>query len=270
MILVPEEHDSTPVSKIAIDSRVLTPGEEVQEPPPSYYPPSAEPETTVSAGGNTPQPPPAPKAKPTNFLTLRSEHSSVKGHYTIDPCMVIPPQFLPPLAPDETEGDRKNLSLHSSHGSVHADIWLLASQDKGPNTPEVTKKRTTLHLSSGHGSVHTAVRTISGAAPFIMNINAPYGTVAVALPRSFHGHLRLVTVHGSVSVSSLLSENSTTLSQVDHARRFFIGNIAAVGESEWSGDELVVESTHGRIKVKYVDEGDTECNKGFFSRLFGF
>ncbi|KAH7909843.1 hypothetical protein BJ138DRAFT_181323 [Hygrophoropsis aurantiaca] len=191
------------------------------------------------------------------------------GRYTIDPCMIIPPHFLPALGPDETEEARKNLSIHSSHGSVTADIWLMASQPRDLSTPQ---KRTLLCLRSDYGSVTTTIDGDQDIAPFKLEINAPHGTVSVALPRAFRGLLTLTTIHGSVSLSPIFTGNTTTLSQVNHVRRYFVGDFPIDSESEWDGNEVVVESTHSRIRIKYIDEGAAEnksAGGGFFSRLFG-
>lgn len=120
------------------------------QPPPSYYP--SERHATASTSNTQP----TFKSKPTNYLYLFSEHSSVKGEYAIDPSMKIPPSLLPPLSPEESEADRKNLRVHSTNGSVNAEIWLL-SQDAQPFDFKTPTKRTILDLGSEHGSVTARV-----------------------------------------------------------------------------------------------------------------
>jgi len=123
------------------------------QPPPSYYP--SEQHATASTS-NTQPGQPTFKSKPTNHLYLFSEHSSVKGEYVIDPSMKIPPSLLPPLSPEESEADRKHLRIHSTNGSVNAEIWLL-SQDAKPFDSKTPTKRTVLDLGSEHGSVTARV-----------------------------------------------------------------------------------------------------------------
>jgi hypothetical protein len=120
------------------------------QPPPSYYP--SEQHATASTCNTQP----TFKSKPTNHLYLFSEHSSVKGEYAIDPSMKIPPSLLPPLSPEESEADRKHLCVHSTNGSVNAEIWLL-SQDAKPFDSKTPTKRTILDLGSEHGSVTARV-----------------------------------------------------------------------------------------------------------------
>ncbi|KAG2358139.1 hypothetical protein BDR07DRAFT_1295789 [Suillus spraguei] len=213
------------------------------------------------------------KSKPTNHLHLFSEHSSIKGEYVIDPGMNIPSSLLPPLRPEESETNRKNLSLHSKNGYVKAEIWLLGAQDAQPFDSKRSTKRTILDMCSDHGSVTAWIHTIHGVAPFLLTISSKNGAVSVALPRSFNGLLLLTTRHGSVSLTDTLSANCTHLSQVDLTRRYFVGDLSAVDESDWTGDELRVEAPHGNIKIKYVEEQTTADNtnkKGLLSRLFGW
>jgi hypothetical protein len=70
--------------------------------------------------------------------------------------MSIPSYLLPPLGPEESEENRKNLSLHSKHGSVTAEIWLLGVRDAQPFDSKKTK-RTTLDICSQNGSVTARV-----------------------------------------------------------------------------------------------------------------
>ncbi|KIJ63805.1 hypothetical protein HYDPIDRAFT_188250 [Hydnomerulius pinastri MD-312] len=275
MIIAPDDRASTGPSgtpKELKDSEVLleveAPSSQVlNDPPPSYTTPP-EPESNAEASSSASQR--TFKTKPTNFLALSSEHSSIKGEFIIDPSMRIPASLLPPLSEGETEADRKNLLLNSKTGSISAEVWLLRSRG-GNAFPEEKRKRTTIDLSSSNGSVSAQVQTIHGVAPFLMTIIAPHGTVKVSLPRSFQGLLTLSTVHGSVSLADNLSQNSTPLSQVDTARRYFVGDFSALDNSEWAGDELRIEGKHGSIRIKYTDDLADDCsNQGFFSRLFRY
>ncbi|KAG1729510.1 uncharacterized protein EDB91DRAFT_811235 [Suillus paluster] len=244
-----------------------------EAPPPSYYsnPSGQDATTSTSSSSHLVQPP--FKSKPTNYLNLFSEHSSMKGEYVIDPCMSIPASLLPPLRPEESEADRKNLCLRSTNGSVNAEVWLLRARDGQPYDPKRPAKRTILDVSSEHGAVIVRVQTIHGAAPFLLTISAKNGTANVTLPRSFHGLLLLSTRHGSVSLADTLSENCTHLSQVDLTRRYFVGDLSMVNDSDWTGDELRVEAEHGRIRVKYIEEdtkADHTSKGGLLTRLFGW
>ncbi|KAG1722770.1 hypothetical protein EDB19DRAFT_1954569 [Suillus lakei] len=228
---------------------------------------------TASAPSSSSPLQPTFKSKPTNYLHLFNENNSVKGEYVIDPCMEIPTSLLPPLCPEESEADRKNLSLHSKNGYVNAEIWLLSARDDRPFDSKKPTKRTILDVGSEHGSVTAWVQTIHGAAPFLLTISAKNGAVNVTLPRAFNGLLLLTTRHGSVSLTDTLSENCTHLSQVDLTRRYFVGDLSTVDDSDWAGDELRVEAKHGKIRVKYVEEhtsADDSSKGGLLNRLFGW
>ncbi|KAG2151152.1 uncharacterized protein EDB93DRAFT_1249344 [Suillus bovinus] len=244
-----------------------------EAPPPSYYNNTSEQDAVAGASSSSSPLQPAFKSKPTNYLHLFNENSSVKGQYVIDPGMSIPTSLLPPLSPEESEADRKNLSLHSKNGSVNAEIWLLGAQDAQPFDSKKPTKRTILDIGSENGSITARVHTTHRAAPFLLNISASNGAVNVSLPRSFNGLLLLTTKHGSVSLSDTLSENCTHLSQVDLTRRYFVGDFSTLDDSDWPGDELRVEGKHGKIRIRYVEEhtsADDTSKGGLLSRLFGW
>ncbi|KAG1771980.1 hypothetical protein EV702DRAFT_629757 [Suillus placidus] len=244
-----------------------------EAPPPSYYNNTSNQDAIAGASSSSIPLQPTFKSKPTNYLHLFNENSAIKGGYIIDPGMNIPASLLPPLCPEESEVDRKNLSLHSKNGSVNAEIWLLGARDAQPFGSKKPTKRTILDIGSEHGTVTARVHTIQGAMPFLLNISARDGAVNVTLPRSFNGLLLLTSRHGSVSLADALSENCTHLSQVDLTRRYFVGDLSTVDDSDWTGDELRVEATHGRIWIKYVEEhasADNTSKGGLLNRLFGW
>jgi hypothetical protein len=78
----------------------------------------------------------------------------------LDPTLRIPVSFLPPLEIGETEQDRKNLKLVSSHGAVDVNIFLLVGK---PHEPVDTgTPRTTILVGSYNGTV--TARLVSVAA----------------------------------------------------------------------------------------------------------
>lgn len=127
------------------------------QPPPSYFPSEQHRVAAASTSSSNTLAQPTFKSKPTNYLYLFNEHSPVKGEYVIDPCMNIPTSLLPPLSPEESEADRKNLCVHSKNGSVNADIWLPGAQDAPLLDSKTPAKRTTLDLGSENGSVTARV-----------------------------------------------------------------------------------------------------------------
>lgn len=125
--------------------------------PPSYYNNTSDQNAIASASSSSTPLQPTFKSKPTNYLHLFNDNSSIKGEYVIDPGMTIPTSLLPPLSSEESEADRKNLSLHSTHGSVNADIWLLGARAAQPSDSKKSTKRTTLDVGSDNGSVTARV-----------------------------------------------------------------------------------------------------------------
>ncbi|OAX40556.1 hypothetical protein K503DRAFT_714257 [Rhizopogon vinicolor AM-OR11-026] len=202
-----------------------------------------------------------PPARPTNFLSLILKDKPIRGCYVIDPLMHIPLNLLPPLSDGETERDRKNLYLRTKDGSIDADIWLIGQEEAAPKNGT----RTTVSLSSNDGNITAKINTVKGVAPFLLDIYARDGRVVVLLPRSFRGSL-LLTTRQSVKLSDDILQRSTTLSTVEHTKRYFVGDVSHFGD-DWNGDELKVVSRDGRVVIRYVDEVEPMKN-GFFSRIF--
>jgi len=107
------------------------------------------------------------------------------------------------------------------------------------------------------------------ATPFALTATAPHGSVKLDLPRTFTGLLVLGTRHGSVKLSEALLQHATQLSQLGDARRYFVGDFGLLGDQQWEGDQVEVEAVHGSVRLRYVDEGEEQGQKGLFSRLFG-
>ncbi|KAJ7637435.1 hypothetical protein B0H17DRAFT_837582, partial [Mycena rosella] len=61
---------------------------------------------------------------PTNFLSLSRGNRPITGTYAIDARIKIPQVLLPPLAPHDTEATRKDLSLHTTNGSIDVDVFI--------------------------------------------------------------------------------------------------------------------------------------------------
>ena len=74
----------------------------------------------------------------------------VKGVFVVDPTLRIPSSLLPQLEDGETEEDRKNLRLVSSHGFVDVNIFLLAGE-RGEN--DTGTPRTRIFVGSYNGSI---------------------------------------------------------------------------------------------------------------------
>jgi len=262
MITVPDDKKS----QLPSDQKIQTeePHVGLDEPPPSYSAQAESGSSSVSSYATY-------KTKATNFLALSTRDSTINGEFIVNPSMRIPSSLLPPLGDNETEDDRKNLSLTSKHSSVHADIWLLSGSPLPSESATSANKprRTTIRLASEHGSIRAQLHTIDGAAPFSLTGHSSHGTIRLAVPRSFHGFLSISTRHGSIKLSDTLFQNTTQLSQFENTRKYFIGDFHPM-EDTWDGDQVELEAPHGSIRVKYIDEmAEMQGKKGLFSRLFG-
>ena len=70
----------------------------------------------------------------------------------------------------------------------------------------------------------------------------------------------------------------TTFSEVDKTTRSFVGDFSPwiEGEDEWKGDEVILETKNGSVKVHYDDEvieslgSIIKAKVGMISRMFRF
>ncbi|EGO03348.1 hypothetical protein SERLA73DRAFT_174804 [Serpula lacrymans var. lacrymans S7.3] len=269
-MIIPEgKQDKQGIDNSSKNQREFT--REDESLPPSYQDVAfSQPEGQQRGGAASvpvPRPSQPPILKPTNFLYLSNNDRSIKGCYTINPFMTIPSSLLPPLAEGTSPNDRKNLDLQVKDGSIDVDIWLARPEES--DLAGVPKNRATLYLKSKDGSVTARVRNVNTPVPFLLNVYAKDGSVTICLPQAFQGPMSLTTKNGSISLSNPLLEASTALAQIDSTRRYFVGDLSAIRDEEWNGDELKAESKDGSIKVKFVDEV-TVRKPGLFSRMFGF
>ena len=109
----------------------------------------------------------------------------------------------------------------------------------------------------------------SNSPPMSFEGHSEYAPVTVLLPRSFHGLVSASTTHGVIKVSDVVAAHLTTLSDTDKARIFFIADVSRHlqrGDIDWHGDEAIVESTFGTIKVYYEDE--VKESRGLFEKFW--
>ena len=107
--------------------------------------------------------------------------------------------------------------------------------------------------------------------PFLdIDVKAQYGSVAITIPRSFRGQLKLHSDNGSVRLSSVLAPRAATLSVLNGTHTYFVGERPSsgkwnTGESE-DGEEvdgLIGSTKNESVKVSYDDE-----DAGVLSSLF--
>lgn len=104
-------------------------------PPPSFSEPggSSSSSNPLSSAANF-----APLSRPTNYLTVESQHSPIKGVYSIDPTLPAPPGAV---KSQDKDGNYLNLRLAAKHGSISAVIDVVRGPDaKGPAKLETSCK----------------------------------------------------------------------------------------------------------------------------------
>lgn len=93
--------------------------------------------------------------------------NALKFQMRQDPSMVIPPALLPPLLTGEMEGDRKNLKINTTNGSIDVDVILVGGMESLGIDDMKHKKRTTLDVNSENGPIN--VRLVSTRLPTLLS-----------------------------------------------------------------------------------------------------
>ncbi|KIO21615.1 hypothetical protein M407DRAFT_28823 [Tulasnella calospora MUT 4182] len=213
------------------------------------------------AGPSSPPPTSSPSAR-VNHLYLNKNTDSVNGSYTVDMDLVVPPQLLPSVADGEA---LDNLKLVSYYGGVTADV-VLVSQGK---------KRASLVAECKHGSIKFKLLSRSNCS-FRLVAQGYHGGVRIYLPRDFVGPITSSTEYGALDLSDAVKQNYTPFSEDKATAKGFIGDWPGSGYgdaiqagAEWTGDEIIAGSKHGRIRVSYNDELNAAgAVGGFFSSWF--
>ena len=105
-------------------------------------------------------------------------------------------------------------------------------------------------------------------------------SVTVYLPRSFVGPIRTKTEHGSVVFSPKVAGDLSTFWESKGEATYFLGKWAESGYGKgdnWDGDELFVQSIHGKMKIFYSSSAEGESapssakpstSTSFWSKIF--
>jgi hypothetical protein len=110
--------------------------------------------------------------------------------------------------------------------------------------------------------------------PLFLHATSENGSADIYLPRNFEGPITLSTKHGSIKRSTAVLDHSTLFFESGGVQRGFVGDHTAWGTDpeNWRGDEALLESKNGTVRVWFVDEGDYSASassgKSFFSKLF--
>ncbi|KAH7103812.1 hypothetical protein BKA62DRAFT_27906 [Auriculariales sp. MPI-PUGE-AT-0066] len=208
---------------------------------PSYGPPASS--SSASTSGSTP---PAPAIARCNFMTIERPHKKIEGAFVIDPNLPVLEEQLPRMSTEEQEaGRRANLRLFSKHDYIKVDVWIL----DWPNTIANEKQPMSswLHFDATHDGGDIRIHSL-GNAPCKISVVTTHATTDVQLPNDYTGLLTFHRKHGSVS--GLLPERVTTISDIGGTLKCFIGD-AALLSAPWTGHSLDVRATHGKLKLQF-------------------
>jgi len=93
--------------------------------------------------------------------------------------------------------------------------------------------------------------------PFQLIAHSTNGNITLQLPRSFQGPITMSLGHGSVKFSKEIEKNLTFFDESNCVRHYFVGNFSRwvdLGGEGWTGDEAIIESKHGGVKIHYKDD----------------
>lgn len=106
-----------------------------------------------------------------------------------------------------------------------------------------------------------------------MAVNTQNGGLTIALPRSYHGPVKIASLYGSFKFSEEFKKNLTSFSDIGGTLKGFVGDtttyVASKGRG-WSGDEATLETSHGNVTVGYDDEVGSTPAKGLSARVAKF
>ncbi|KIO31843.1 hypothetical protein M407DRAFT_241608 [Tulasnella calospora MUT 4182] len=223
------------------------PGPSSQQEPPPYTPaPNTQPDTRASL-----ETPPTLPGTRVNHLYLTDNLHPIKGAWIVDPHFRVHESLLPPILPGQT---RDNLHLSSLYGGVTASLVLASDQPCKSN----------LLVESQTCKVTVAI-TARRNQHFRLTARSQTASVHVRIPRDFSGPITFTSETGQTVFSSEVHQAFTPFSRVASVGKGFIGDFASSGygnqtdgddhkEPRWDGDELIVQSDHGKIKIFYADE----------------
>lgn len=194
----------------------------------------------------------------------------MKGSWTIDPNVSVPPALLSAIPDGEV---RDNVFVKSQNAAVNVGLRLISDSDK--------PTKSTLRACSTYGTVTVKILSRSNQY-FRLIAQSQNGAVNVYIPRDFEGPVSFTNEQphfGRTRFSELVQRRLTHLSREAKSGKAFIGSWDAAnqdadgepGSEWWRGDELVLSSMYGQITVAFLDEAPPESeNVGPLGGLFRF
>ncbi|KLO06359.1 hypothetical protein SCHPADRAFT_1002397 [Schizopora paradoxa] len=264
------------------DTSTLASGHEL--PPPPYAglqddrsAPASE--SNPNAGVRTdapiyPRSRPAPPIPSSNFVVIKRTVDGITGSYVVDTQLRVPKivSFCGAEgsegANDESgliSGERPHLHLESTHGSIHADIWLVRGRGNsqlGQEVKSIRDDRALINVTTGHSVINTRLRCET-EQPYILRCTSSHGAINVWLPPNFVGPVTISTVHGNVFFSPSVRSWCTTFSEVDNVRSCFIGDYEVAGFrslNSWKGSILQLSTSTSSIRINSIEELSSESS----------
>jgi len=268
-MIIPTESGDAKRREFEVANNALAAGMPSDDPPPTYTPQPTEgdPRSSEFVG------PLMPNVQSSNFVSVLKGNGSVKGSWFLDPLLPIPKALLPPLLPGETEETRKNFNVLASNGTVDIDLTLLSSDLSTQNPKILTdQKRTNIFTKAFNGNIKIAIHApYLPRLPVLLNVCSLNGAISLTIPRSFQGIITITTQNGNVKFLGDMENAINITSDVNKTRRCFLGDFSALVDDEpWEGDEMVVETSNGGVKIQYDDEAtESTRQRGFLGRIFG-
>jgi len=202
-----------------------------------------------------------------NQLYIVEKAAPIRGRWIVDPCLLIPPGLLPAV---KSKKRMDNLRLYSRNKPVQAILALLSE----------TKSKSFLSMQSKFGAVTVDITTRTNQR-FSLNAESKRNDVTIYLPRGFEGPVTFKYKRFPPEFSEEVRSRLTLFGRDCKHGTAFIGDWSKFGDGRpgkdgryehWDGDELVMSSKSGVIRVAYTDEPREEQKPppGLLRKLIGY
>ncbi|KAG8982911.1 hypothetical protein FRB94_007703 [Tulasnella sp. JGI-2019a] len=182
-----------------------------------------------------------------NYIYVHERDGHIKGEWTIDPTVTVPPSLLAELKEGE---ERANLRLHSQDGHVAGRVRLVSDKPT----------KSFLFASSKDGHVKMSILSRQNQR-FKLKMHAQDGSVTAQIPSDFEGPISFMLKDGSLKLSAGVERRLAHFSRSGKNGKGFIGSLETSGYADigdnteaWAGDELILSSRDGNIRIEYIDE----------------
>ncbi|KAL8292903.1 hypothetical protein RQP46_000597 [Phenoliferia psychrophenolica] len=215
--------------------------------PPSFSLPStlfARAPSSADASAPTSSPPPSA----TNHLAIQHRHTPIRGTYTIDTSIVVPPLLLDPvpntlwtvLADALTGGEaaaRERERPNAAFSTEFEQIDLVLHVRGGGRAHIRVEKK------YGGDAVRVAIASLAPDTSLSLTVTSP-STVSISLPSNFRGLVKGGSERGSLKFSPGLTQQTATFSvdqQNPMGGRYFIGDWQQAVEASGQAGESAAQ-----------------------------